>query len=107
MFIFRICWWNKIHKRKIKDALNDVVGKVFTRNPSRQVFTDKYGDTNQLILLMMFLPSKETVVYMAGGYGVQTIAESVGKSEDAKRIASKSVSAVERFLDSVAEKPKK
>ena len=56
---------------------------------------------------MMFLPSKETVVYMAGGYGVQTIAESVGKSEDAKRIASKSVSAVERFLDSVAEKPKK
>ncbi len=60
-----------------------------------------------LVALLIFIPSKETAVYMAGGYGVQTVAESIGKSEEAKRVASKSVEAIERYLDSVAEKPKK
>ena len=60
-----------------------------------------------LVALLVFIPSKETAVYMAGGYGVQTVAESIGKSEEAKRVASKSVEAIERYLDSVAEKPKK
>ena len=60
-----------------------------------------------LVVLLIFIPSKETAVYMAGGYGVQTVAESIGKSEEAKRVASKSVEAIERYLDSVAEKPKK
>lgn len=60
-----------------------------------------------LVTLLIFIPSKETAVYMAGGYGVQTVAESIGKSEEAKRVASKSVEAIERYLDSVAEKPKK
>ena len=60
-----------------------------------------------LVALLVFIPSKNTAVYMAGGYGVQTVAESIDKSEDAKRVASKSVKAIERYLDSVAEKPKK
>ena len=60
-----------------------------------------------LVALLVFIPSKETAVYMAGGYGVQTVAESIGKSGEAKRVASKSVEAIERYLDSVAEKPKK
>ena len=60
-----------------------------------------------LVALLIFIPSKEVAVYMAGGYGVQTVAESIGKSEEAKRVASKSVEAIERYLDSVAEKPKK
>ena len=60
-----------------------------------------------LVALLIFIPSKEAAVYMAGGYGVQTVAESIGKSEEAKRVASKSVEAIERYLDSVAEKPKK
>ena len=60
-----------------------------------------------LSAFLTFVPSKETAVFMAGGYGVQTIAESIGKNEEVKRVASKSVEAVERYLDSVAEKPKK
>ena len=60
-----------------------------------------------LVALLIFIPSKETAIYMAGGYGVQTVAESIGKNEEAKRVASKSVEAIERYLDSVAEKPKK
>ena len=60
-----------------------------------------------LVALLIFIPSKEVAVYMAGGYGVQTVAESIGKSEEAKRVASKSVEAIERYLDSVAKKPKK
>ena len=60
-----------------------------------------------LVALLIFIPSKETAVYMAGGYGVQTVAESISKNEEVKRVASKSVEAVERYLDSVAEKPKK
>ena len=60
-----------------------------------------------LVALLIFIPSKETAMYMAGGYGVQTVAESIGKSEEVKRVASKSVEAIERYLDSVAEKPKK
>lgn len=60
-----------------------------------------------LVALLTFIPSKEVAVYMAGGYGVQTVAESIGNNEEAKRVASKSVEAIERYLDSVAKKPKK
>lgn len=59
-----------------------------------------------------FIPSKQTAYLMLGAYGVQSVAETVGKNEEAQKIGKSTLklinSAIEKYqkeLDSQSEKP--
>lgn len=52
------------------------------------------------------IPSSDNAKYILGAYGVQTAVSAVSENEDVKRIASKSLSAVESMLDKVSEQNK-
>ena len=45
------------------------------------------------------LPSKDTAYKMLAAYGLQETVEAASKSEDVKRLASKSLSLIERSID--------
>lgn len=58
------------------------------------------------------MPSKETAYLMLGAYGVQTVAETVGKNEDVQRLGKRTLSLVETAIEKYekelsVEEPKK
>lgn len=63
-------------------------------------------------LFNSLIPSKDTAYLMLGAYGVQSVAETVGKNEEAQKIGKSTLklinSAIEKYqkeLDSQSEKP--
>lgn len=59
-----------------------------------------------LLMIKSLIPSSDNAKYILGAYGVQTAVSAVSENEDVKRIASKSLSAVESMLDKVSEQNK-
>lgn len=49
--------------------------------------------------LNVILPSKDTAYKMLAAYGLQEIVEAASKSEDVKRLASKSLTLIEKSID--------
>lgn len=70
--------------------------------------TSKYlvGILCVLSFVKAVIPSSDNAKYILGAYGVQTAVSAVSENEDVKRIASKSLSAVESMLDKVSEQNK-
>lgn len=59
-----------------------------------------------LCIAKAVIPTSETAKYMFAAYGVQTAVEAVNKNEDVKRIANKSVAAIENLVDKVGKDKK-
>lgn len=62
-------------------------------------------------LFNALMPSKDTAYLMLGAYGVQTVAETVGKSEDVQKIGKSTLklvnSAIEKYQKEIEAKPEK
>lgn len=62
-------------------------------------------------LFNALMPSKQTAYLMLGAYGVQTVAETVGKSEDVQEIGKSTLklvnSAIEKYQKEIEAKPEK
>ncbi|WBF79397.1 hypothetical protein BNCALIDO_00007 [Aeromonas phage vB_AdhM_TS9] len=62
-------------------------------------------------LFNALMPSKQTAYLMLGAYGVQTVAETVGKSEDVQKIGKSTLklvnSAIEKYQKEIEAKPEK
>ncbi|ULG01395.1 hypothetical protein phiA019_0048 [Aeromonas phage phiA019] len=62
-------------------------------------------------LFNAFMPSKQTAYLMLGAYGVQTVAETVGKSEYVQKIGKSTLklvnSAIEKYQKEIEAKPEK
>lgn len=70
---------------------------------------EKLSDTSKLYIpiistvLLVFLPTKEDMMFIVAGTGIMEIA----KNEDTKRIAGKSVTIFEKYLDDMMKEEKK
>ena len=62
-------------------------------------------------LFNALMPSKDTAYLILGAYGVQTVAETVGKSEDVQKIGKSTLklvnSAIEKYQKEIEDKPEK
>ena len=62
-------------------------------------------------LFNALMPSKDTAYLILGAYGVQTVAETVGKSEDLQKIGKSTLklvnSAIEKYQKEIEDKPEK
>lgn len=60
-----------------------------------------------ICIVKTLIPSTDSAKYIIAAYGIQTAAQSISQNEDAKRIAGKSLAAIEHMLDKVTvqEKP--
>lgn len=62
-------------------------------------------------LFNSLLPSKDTAYLMLGAYGVQSVAETVGKNEEAQKIGKSTLklinSAIEKYQKEIEAKPEK
>lgn len=57
-----------------------------------------------ILVIKTLTPSTDGAKYIAAAYGLQTAAQSISQNEDAKRIAGKSLAAIEQMLDKVSVK---
>lgn len=51
-----------------------------------------------ILFLGNFIPSKQTAYLMLGAYGVQTVAETVGKNEEVQKLGKRTLSLVETAI---------